>query len=60
MFKLSYNPGGKLLFKPLSTAVYYIAEDKNIKDNLSEFEKKFRIKLSELHRKNFFLKRISR
>ena len=48
MFKLSYNPGGKLLFKPLSMAVYYIADDKNIKNNLSAFEKKFRIKLSEL------------
>jgi leucyl aminopeptidase len=57
MFKLSYNPGGKLLFKPLSTAVYYIAEDKILKDNLFEFEKKFRVRLSELHRKNFFSKK---
>lgn len=58
MFKLSYNPGGKLLFKPLSMAIYYIPEGKNIQDNLTEFEKKFRIKLSELHRKNILAKRI--
>ena len=57
MFKFIFNPGGKLSFKPLSTAVYYIAEDKNIKNNLSKFEKKFRIKLSELHKKNFFAKK---
>ena len=57
MFKLSYNPGGKLLFKPLSTAVYYVAEDRKLKENLSKFEKKFRIKLSDLHKKNILSKK---
>lgn len=58
MFKLSYNPGDKLLFKPLSMAVYYVPDDKKIKDNLSAFEKKFRTKLSELQLKNILAKKI--
>jgi leucyl aminopeptidase len=57
MFKLSYNLGGKLSFKPFTTAVYYISDDKQAKANLTEFEKKFRIKLSELHRKNILSKK---
>ena len=57
MFKLSYKPGDKLVAKPLATAVYYIADDKNIKASLSTFEKKFRIKLQELQRKNILAKK---
>lgn len=57
MFKLSYKLGGKLIFKPLSMAVYYLPDDKNIKNNLTEYEKRFRIKLSELHKKNFLAKK---
>ncbi len=57
MFKLSYKPGGKLVFKSFSVAIYYIADDKNIKKNLSTFEKKFRTKLSELQIKNFLAKK---
>ena len=57
MFKLSYKPGGKLVFKSFSVAVYYIADDKNIKNNLYAIEKKFRIKLSELHKKNILAKK---
>jgi leucyl aminopeptidase len=57
MFRLSYKPGGKLEFKSFSVAVYYIADDKNIKNNLSAFEKKFRIKLSELQQKNILAKK---
>jgi len=57
MFRLSYKPGGKLEFKSFSVAVYYIADDKNIKNNLSAFEKKFRTKLSELQQKNILAKK---
>jgi leucyl aminopeptidase len=57
MFKLSYKPGDKLVGKPLATAVYYIADDKNIKESLFAFEKKFRIKLSELQRKNILARK---
>ena len=53
MFRLSYKPGGKLEFKSFSVAVYYIADDKNIKNNLSAFEKKFRTKLSQLQHKEY-------
>jgi leucyl aminopeptidase len=57
MFKLSYKPGGKLEFKSFSMAVYYVADDKNIKKNLFAFEKKFRTKLSELQIKNILAKK---
>jgi leucyl aminopeptidase len=57
MFKLIYKPGEKLEFKSFSVAVYYIADDKNIKISLSAFEKKFRIKLSELQIKNVLAKK---
>ena len=57
MFKLSYNLGDKLLFKPLSMAVYYIYDDKKLKDNLLVFEKKFKTKLSELQIKNILSKK---
>jgi len=57
MFKFRYIQGRKLLFEPFSMALYYIADDKNIKNNLVTIEKKFRIKLSELHRKNFLAKK---
>ena len=39
-------------------AVYYVPDDKKIKDNLSAFEKKFRTKLSELQLKNILAKKI--
>ena len=57
MFKLNYKPGGKLGFDNLSVAMYYIQDDKNINDNLTAFEKKFRIKLSELQKKNLLVKK---
>lgn len=57
MFKLNFKPGGKLFFQKLSIAVHYIADDKNIKNNLSVFEKKFRIKLTELQIKNILAKK---
>jgi len=57
MFRLSYKPGGKLGFKSFSIAIDYIADDKNIKNNLSIFEKKFRTKLSELQQKNILAKK---
>jgi leucyl aminopeptidase len=57
MFRLSYKTGGKLEFKSFSIAVYYIADDKNIKNNLSAFEKKFRTKLSKLQQKNILAKK---
>lgn len=57
MFKLSYDQGNKLLFKPLSMAVYYIPDDKIVKNNLLVFEKIFRTKLSELQVKNILSKK---
>jgi len=57
MFKLSYKPGGKLEFKSFSVAIYYIADDKNIKNNLTAFEKKFRVRLSEVQIKNIVAKK---
>ncbi|MDH3268459.1 MAG: hypothetical protein OEM46_06350, partial [Ignavibacteria bacterium] len=57
MFKLNYKTGVKSGFDNLSVAIYYIQDDKNINDNLTALEKKFRIKLSELQRKNFLAKK---
>jgi leucyl aminopeptidase len=58
MFRLSFKAGGKkVLFKSYSTAISYMVDDKNLKTNLILFEKKFRIKLSELQKKNIFTKR---
>ena len=57
MFKLNYKLGGKLGFDNLSVAMYYIQDDKSINDNLIAFEKKFRIKLSELQKKNLLVKK---
>jgi leucyl aminopeptidase len=58
MFRLSYKPGGKLVFKPYSTAVYYVLDNKNLKQSLSNFEKKFKLKLSSLQLKNILNKKI--
>jgi leucyl aminopeptidase len=58
MFRLSFKAGGKAIsFKALSTAVHYLADDKNLKNNLVLFEKKFRIKLSALQQKNILVKK---
>ncbi len=57
MFKLNYKTGVKLGFDSLSVAMIYIQDDKNIKSNLEAFEKKFRIKLSELQKKNLLAKK---
>ncbi len=57
MFKLNYKSGVKLGFDALSIAVYYLQDDKNINSNLMAFEKKFRIKLSELQKKNILVKK---
>ncbi len=56
MFKLNFKTATKQVFDNLSAAVYYIQEDKNINKNLIPFEKKFRIKLSELQRRNLLNK----
>lgn len=58
MFRLSFKSGGKKIsFKPYSTAISYLVDDKNLKTNLLVFEKKFRIKLSELQKKNILAKK---
>ena len=59
MFKLNYKPGVKSGFDNLSVAIYYIQDDKKINNTLTAFEKKFRIKLSELQRKNLLVKKIN-
>ncbi|MCW9066327.1 MAG: leucyl aminopeptidase, partial [Ignavibacteriaceae bacterium] len=57
MFKLNYKPGVNLRVDTLSAVVTYIQDDKNINKNLEEFEKKFKIKLSELQKKNLRVKK---
>ena len=58
MFRLSYKVGTKLpTFGTLSTVVQYLFEDKNVKNNLLSFENKFRIKLSDLQKKNILSKK---
>ena len=57
MFKLNYKPGVKLGIDSLSAVVTYVRDDKNINKNMEEFEKKFRIKLSELQKKNLRVKK---
>jgi leucyl aminopeptidase len=57
MFKLNYKPGEKLRIDSLSAVVIYVQDDKNLNKNLDEFEKKFRIKLSELQKKNLLVKK---
>ena len=58
MFRLSYKVGAKRAsFGTLSTVVYYLEEDKNLKSYIVTFEKKFRIKLSELQKKNLLSKK---
>ncbi|MEJ2105376.1 MAG: M17 family peptidase N-terminal domain-containing protein [Ignavibacteriaceae bacterium] len=58
MFRISFKSGAEIVsFTSFSCVVYYLAEDKNLKENLSAFEKKFRIKLSELNRQNILNKK---
>lgn len=58
MFKLTYKPGGKLIFKPYSAAVYYVIDNKNLKQSITQFEKKFKLKLSSLQQKNILNKKV--
>jgi leucyl aminopeptidase len=58
MFRINYKSGAKIVsFAPQSYAVYYLSDDKNLKNNLAAFEKKFKLKLSELNRQNLYDKR---
>ena len=58
MFSLSFKAGSKSWsFGNFSTLIYYLVDDKNLKNNLIEFEKKFKIKLSEPQKKNVFSKK---
>lgn len=58
MFRISFNSGTKIVsVAPFSYLVYYISDDKHLKENLLNFEKKFRIKLSELNRQNILNKK---
>lgn len=57
MFRLNYKIGGKLIFSPLSIAVHFVTDDKNIKNSINTFEKKFKIRLSELQLKNIQAKK---
>jgi len=57
MFKLSYKTGAKLGFDRFSIGVYYIQEDKNLSRNIAAFEKKFRIKIADLQKKNLLEKK---
>ena len=57
MFRLNYKIGVKSEFDNLAVCVYYVLEDKNINKSLEAFEKKFRIKLSVLQRKNLLAKK---
>ena len=53
MFNLKIISGGKKEeFNPLSAAVTYVVDDKNLKNNLLKIENKFGIKLSSLQSKN--------
>ena len=57
MFRLNYKQGTKLTFQSLSLRVYYINDDKNIKNSLESFERKFRVKISELQKRNILAKK---
>jgi len=58
MFRINYKVGGeKIAFGKLSCAVYYLIDDKKIKNNLDAFEKNFKVRLSELERKNILHKK---
>ncbi len=57
MFRLNYKIGSKLIFDNLSIVVDYLHDNKNLSDNIIAFEKKFRIKLSELQKKNLLEKK---
>lgn len=57
MFNLNYKIGVKSGFDTLAVGVYYIIDDKNINKNLTAFEKKFRISLTELQKKNLVVKK---
>jgi len=52
MFKLSYKIGTKPVFDSFSMGLYYIKDDKNLKKNIDEFEQRYKLKLSELQKKN--------
>ncbi|MBT8390210.1 MAG: leucyl aminopeptidase [Ignavibacteriaceae bacterium] len=57
MYNLKINSGGKKAeFKPLSAAITYVVDDKNLKSNLSKIEDQFEIKLSALQIKNMISK----
>lgn len=58
MFRLNFKTGAKpYSFKPYSKAVFYISDNSKIKEQLSLFEKKFKLKLSDLTRKNILNKK---
>jgi len=57
MFKLNYKIGTKSDFDSLAVGVFYIPDDKKINNNLTLFEKKFRLKLSDLQKKNLLAKK---
>jgi leucyl aminopeptidase len=61
MFKIKLEAGSKkITYKPLSVAVKYITDDKNIKENLQKLETSFSFKLSDLQKKNFLSKDYAR
>jgi len=58
MFNITYKVGGKSLsFKPQSTVVYYIKDDKKFKQNLKSIERKFRIRIPSLQYKTILSKK---
>lgn len=54
MFKINLKSGGKkITYKPLSISLKYLIDDKKLNKSLTNLEKIFNIKFSELQKKNF-------
>ena len=57
MFRLSYKAVAKLKYDSLSVGIIYVQDDKNLSNSIASFEKKFRVKLTELQMKNISTKK---
>jgi len=57
MFRLSYKTIAKPKYDSLSVAIIYMQDDRNLSNSIASVEKKFRIKLSELQKKNLSTKK---
>ena len=57
MFRISYKAAAKPKYDSLSVGIIYVQDDRNLSNSIAAFEKKFRIKFSDLQKKNLNTKK---